>query len=99
MNKVIDVCNERAKEMELHYDKLCKRKKELENEIEKINEEICDLRKREVDNVCDYVRTYTRLGVLNPNDIDNYLCHCQNMLNGNLDGTYLTFSKEKKENE
>ena len=92
--KVIDACNERAKEMKLHYDKLCKRKKELENEIQKINEEICDLRKREVYNVCDYVRTYTRAGVLSSSDIDTYLCHCQNMLNGNIDGTYLRFSKE-----
>ena len=56
-------------------------------------EEMC-LRNEEVKNVCEYVRTYTSFGVLNNKDIDIYLCHCENVLNGNLDGLFLTFHKE-----
>lgn len=92
--KVIDICNEKAKELERHYKTLQSRKAQLKQELEKIEyEEMC-LRNEEVKNVCEYVRTYTSLGVLNNKDIDIYLCHCENVLNGNLDGIFLTFDKE-----
>ena len=93
--KTIDVCNHKAAKLTAEYNSLCGQKAELKRQIEEIEKKIVALRKEEVYNVCDYVRTYTRMGVLEANDIDTYLCHCQNMLNGNIDGTFLTFDKEK----
>ena len=92
--KVIDLCNDKSKELERRYKALQNRKVELERELHKIELETIKLRKEEVDNVCDYVRSYSRAGILDAGDIDLYLCHCQNMLNGNIDGTFLTFTKE-----
>lgn len=92
--KVIDVCNDKAKELASHYKELQSRKAQLKQELNKIEHEELLMRNEEVKNVCDYVRTYTTLGVLDSKDIDIYLCHCQNVLNGNLDGIFLTFDKE-----
>lgn len=92
--KVIDVCNSKAEELKKRYEELQNRKSQLKAELKEIEYEELHLRKEEVNNVCDYVRTYSRLGVLDSHDIDCYLCHCQNMLNGNIDGTFLTFNNE-----
>ena len=92
--KTIDACNDKAKAMKVRYKELQDRKAELKAELEKIELEELYFREEEVKNVLDYVRTYSKLGVLDSNDIDTYLCHCQNMLNGNIDGTFLTFNKE-----
>lgn len=92
--KTIDACNDKAKAMKVRYKELQDRKVELKAELEKIELEELYFREEEVKNVLDYVRTYSRLGVLDNNDIDTYLCHCQNMLKGNIDGTFLTFNKE-----
>lgn len=95
--KVIDVCNSKAEKLRREYENLQSRKARLKAELEEIKREELRLRGEEVINVCDYVRTYTGLGVLNSADIDTYLCHCQNTLYGNIDGTFLTFTKEEKE--
>ena len=93
--KTIDICNNKAKELEKRYNKLQNRKAQLLVELRENEREGLCLRAEEVNNVCEYVRTYSRMGVLNDNDIDCYLCHCQNMLNGNIDGTFLSFEKRK----
>lgn len=54
-------------------------------------ERIKELRKEEASNVIEYVRG--RLNRLSASRIDILLCHCQNMLNGNIDNTVLTFSE------
>jgi hypothetical protein len=92
--KTIDACNDKAKAMKVRYKELQDRKAELKAELEKIELEELYFREEEVKNVLDYVRTYSKLGVLDSNDIDTYLCHCQNMLKGNIDGIFLTFHKE-----
>ena len=48
-----------------------------------------------VNRVLDYLRS--RKTLLTPNDIDTYLCHCQNKLNGNLDGLELTLDFTSRE--
>lgn len=50
-----------------------------------------------VNRVLDFVRGKIRQGNLEINEIDNYLCHCQNMLNGNIDGIVLHLENKKWE--
>ena len=91
--KTIDICNNKAEELVKRYNKLQTRKAQLLVELRENERELLCLRAEEVNNVCEYVRTYSRMGVLGDNDIDCYLNHCQNMLNGNIDGTFLSFEK------
>lgn len=90
----IGVCNNRAEKLQIKYNNLKTREAQLLTELEKIKEENRSLRIEEVNNVCDYLRTCSRAGTIDKRDIDTYLCHCQNMLSGNIDGTFLKF-KEK----
>lgn len=92
--KTIDVCNNKAEELEKRYNKLQNRKAQLLAELEKIEREVLYLRAEEVNNVCDYLRTYSQAGTIDKRDIDTYLCHCQNMLSGNIDGIFLKFEKK-----
>lgn len=46
-----------------------------------------------VDRVLDFIRSEYRQGRLC--DLEILLCHCQNKLNGNIDGTELTLDKGK----
>lgn len=81
--KVIDACNKKSVQMKEEYER-------LQVELKRIKEAIVNLRNEEVSNVCDFIRSYGDR--LSKNEIDNYLCHCQNMLYGNIDGIYLTFT-------
>lgn len=85
-----DVCNERAKDMEKRHAAICRREENLRRELAALSDERARLRIEEVHNVMDYVRTYANS--LEVNDVDNYLCHCQNKLAGNIDGCFLTFT-------
>ena len=93
-----DVCNSRAKKIKETWTNLINAQKELYKEhddiVDRINsnkERIKELRKKEAGNVIEYVRG--RLNRLSASRIDILLCHCQNMLNGNIDNTVLTFSE------
>lgn len=46
-------------------------------------------RRESVGRVLDYVRDKARNGDIDGHEIDILLCHCQNKLNGNIDGTEL----------
>lgn len=46
-----------------------------------------------VDRVLDFIRNEYRAGRIC--DLETLLCHCQNKLNGNIDGTELTLDKGK----
>lgn len=99
-----EVCNSKSEELIKKYTPLNERLiriyneiKKLEKEREEIRNEVIKLRKEEVNNVLDYVRGYK--DILKPRDIDTYLCHCQNMLNGNIDGTFLSFRDPTKDNK
>ena len=92
--KTIDVCNNRAEQLQIRYHNLETREAQLLAELGKIDREKGNLRIEEVNNVCDYLRTYALTGTINKRDIETYLCHCQNMLNGNIDGTFLKFEEK-----
>lgn len=93
-----DVCNSRAEKLKETWTNVINTQKKLYEEhddiVDMINsnkERIKELRKEEASNVIEYVRG--RLNRLSASRIDILLCHCQNMLNGNIDNTVLTFSE------
>lgn len=76
---------------EIEYKKL---RIEIENHILKEMEykkqiDLNNYRVQCVHRVLDFVRGNLRQSNLEINEIDDYLCHCQNMLNGNIDGIVL----------
>lgn len=58
-----------------------------------------EFRKAEVTYVLENLQYLISHDMIDKRAVDGYLCHCQNCLNGNIDGTVLDFSKyyEKKE--
>ena len=97
-------CNKQNDSLQNAYDKLEKEFIKLYKERERINERLREIKEEykrlnieEVNNVLDYVRTYRK--IITPHDIDMYLCHCQNKLNGNIDSIFLTFEDPKKYNK
>ena len=57
------------------------------------NSKIVKYRIRSVNRVLDFIRGEYRAGRIC--NLETLLCHCQNKLNGNLDGTELTLDKCK----
>lgn len=51
------------------------------------NSKIAKYRKESVNRVLDFIRSEYRAGRIC--DLETLLCHCQNKLNGNIDGTEL----------
>ncbi len=91
-------CNMKAAEITEKWNKVQETQKALYEEhdgiVDRINSNkmlIEKLRKEEVCNVLNYVRSRSRK--LSASRIDTLLCHCQNMLNGNIDNIVLTFSE------
>lgn len=96
---LVESCNNLNDRLRNKYQSLEAEEKQLREEIrqrerriEEIFAEYKDLNKAEVNVVLDYVRSYSRQHKLNENDIDTYLCHCQNKLNGNINSTFLSFT-------
>lgn len=57
------------------------------------NSKIVKYRMKSVSRVLDFIRSEYRAGRIC--DLETLLCHCQNKLNGNIDGTELTLGKGK----
>ena len=96
--RTVNVCNAKALDLREEYEGLSREIEAKNRELEELMERRRKLRMKEVDNVIDYVRTYARLGKLDTHEIDVLLCHCQNMMHGNIDGTFVTFEDpEEKE--
>ena len=91
-NNYNDVLRNKYQSLKAEEQQLREEIRQRERRIEEIKAEYKDLNKAEVNVVLDYVRSYSRTHRLNENDIDTYLCHCQNKLNGNIDSTFLSFS-------
>ena len=82
------------------YEKLLRAERELSDlakRREKLENDRKDFAYRyrvdSVDRVLDFIRSEYRQGRLC--DLETLLCHCQNKLNGNIDGTELTLDKGK----
>lgn len=81
---------EQLLKVERELNDLAKRREKLENDKEVIA--YC-YRADSVDRVLDFIRSEYRQGRLC--DLEALLCHCQNKLNGNIDGIELTLDKGK----
>ena len=55
------------------------------------NSKIVKYRKESVNRVLDFIRSEYRAGRIC--DLETLLCHCQNKLNGNIDGTELNLDE------
>lgn len=91
-NNLNNVLRNKYQSLEAEELKLRDEIRQRERRIEEIRAEYKDLNEAEVNVVLEYVRGYSRTHRLNENDIDTYLCHCQNKLNGNINSTFLSFS-------
>ena len=96
--RTVNVCNAKALNLMDEYEELSREIEAKNRELEELRERRRKLRMEEVDNVIDYVRSYARIGKLDTHEIDGLLCHCQNMMRGNIDGTFITF-KDPEEKE
>lgn len=97
-------CNSKGKaikedwnKVERELDRLYEEQSEIGRMILVQKDLIKELRKKEAENVIQYVRY--RLKKLSFQKVDVLLCHCQNMLNGNIDNTVLKFSEDDLEKE
>lgn len=96
-----EVAKARKQELEEDYD-FCKGKlaeiRRHESEFETIRktyrELIVKYRIKSVDRVLSYVRMK---GITDKKELDLLLCHCQNKLNGNIDGNELDLHYEEAE--
>lgn len=95
-----DTLRNRFSELEQEEMRIREEIKEKEKRLSEIKAEYKELNKAEVYNVLDYVRSYFYSGAISKGDLDMYLCHCQNKLNGNINSVFLRFDDpvdEKKE--
>ena len=80
--------HEQLLKVERELSDLAKKREKLENESAR---SAYRYRADSVDRVADFIRLEYRQGRLC--DLEALLCHCQNKLNGNIDGTELTLDK------
>lgn len=101
---VWEVCNKKRDELEKEYELIEEERKSIRLQREALNHregmlrtQVKELRKREVNNVLGFVRSYK--DYLDNGYIDRILCHCQNTLYGNIDGTFVHFEdpRDKKD--
>lgn len=90
-NNVNNILLERYTSLKSEETRLIKEIEERQHRINEIRTEYKDLNVAEVNNVLDYVRTYSYSDKLSKNEIDALFCHCQNKLNGNINSVFLTF--------
>ena len=74
-------------------DEIRQREKEIADIRLDYNSKIAKYRMESVNRVLDFIRSEYRVGRIC--DLETLLCHCQNKLNGNIDGIELTLDKGK----
>lgn len=73
------------------WETICIHEKELEKEKDIYEKRLLEYRIAEVNYVLENVASLIRTGKTDLREIGTYLCHCQNKLNGNIDGVILNF--------
>ena len=87
-------CNREAFKLQERYGDVKRKENEIRQVLVNIEREKAEIRKLEVNNVLNFVRSYAK--ILPVEDVDMYLCHCSNMLFGNIDGTILEFTDPRE---
>lgn len=88
--EVIKAEHEQLLKAERELSDLAEKREKLEKERERF---AYRYRADSVDRVLDFIRSEYRQGRLC--NLEMLLCHCQNKLSGNIDGTELTLDKGK----
>ena len=96
--KIDAIAESRKQSLEEDYS-FCKRKleeirshaKQIETIRDTYNKLIIEYRMKSVDRVLDYIRSKK---ITDSKMLDILLCHCQNKLNGNIDGIELDLRSE-----
>ena len=95
------IAETRKTELEEDYNFCAKKLAEIRRREEEINsiriaynKKIVEYRIKSVDRVLDYIRSAK---ITDVRRLDLLLCHCQNKLNGNIDGCELDLIKEKEQ--
>jgi hypothetical protein len=98
-NNTNDTLRNRYQLLEAEELRLREEIEQRKRRIEEIKTEYKYLNEAEVNVVLDYVRSYSNAHKLKETDIDIYLCHCQNKLNGNINDVFLTFKDPAEEKQ
>lgn len=96
-NNLNDTLRNRYMLLEAEELRLREEIEQCKKRIEEIKTDYKYLNEAEVNIVLEYVRNYSRTHKLNEKDIDVYLCHCQNKLNGNINSIFLSFDDPSEE--
>lgn len=83
-----EVAESRRIELEKDYEKCRNKFEECKHEHEKM---LSEYRRDSVNRVLSYIRTKK---ITDSKELDLLLCHCQNKLNGNIDGIELILHYE-----
>ena len=98
-NNTNDTLRNRYQLLEVEELRLREEIEQRKRRIEEIKAEYRYLNEAEVNVVLDYVRSYSSAHKLKETDIDVYLCHCQNKLNGNCNNIFLRFDDPTEEKQ
>lgn len=98
-NNTNDALRNRYQLLEAEELRLREEIEQRKRRIEEIKAEYRHLNEVEVNVVLDYVRSYSNAHKLKQTDIDVYLCHCQNKLNGNCNSIFLRFDDPAEEKQ
>ena len=86
-------CREKFEEVKIRIQSVEREKRELEECKHEHEKMLSEYRRDSVDRVLSYIRTKK---IKDAHELDLLLCHCQNKLNGNIDGTELNLNYEER---
>lgn len=86
-------CREKFEEVKIRIQSVERAKRELEECKHECEKMLSEYRRASVDRVLSYIRTKK---ITDAHELDLLLCHCQNKLNGNIDGIELNLHYEER---
>lgn len=86
-------CCEKLEDIKLRHRIVETAKLELEERKHEREKMLSEYRRASVDRVLSYIRTKK---ITDEHELDLLLCHCQNKLNGNIDGIELNLHYEER---
>lgn len=86
-------CREKFEQVKIRIQSVELAKRELEKCKHEHEQMLSEYRRDSVDRVLSYIR---KKKITDAHELDLLLCHCQNKLNGNIDGTELNLHYEER---